>query len=411
MSSPPSTMVPDRRGWTSACAALLVLFACAHSPAGSLELVESEPIETSLDRPDLRDAWQVWPQMIAGARARIDIAEFYASNEPGSRLEPVVQGLLDAAKRGVRVRFLADAGFYKTYPETLDRLASGGVTVRKFDVRRIMGGVLHAKYFVIDGGDAYLGSQNFDWRSLTHIEELGVRFRAPGAVRALQDIFEADWALAAGEPAPPPSAAYRFDELRLVASPRGFLPDEKLWDLPALVELIDSAQKSVRVQLLTFGGVAELSSALVRAAGRGVKVQLLLSDWELRARTLAALRGLDRRIEVRIITIPQWSGGFVPFARVAHAKYCVVDAARGWIGTGNWEPDYFSSSRNVGLLIDGGALPPRLDSFFRENWESPYAAPFDPGREYEPPKISALKADRPNLLGQLARSGGSAARY
>src|SRR5438093_1360067 len=80
----------------SALAALLVLFACAHSPAaGPLELVESEPIETSLDRPDLRDAWQVWPQMIASARAHLEIAEFYASNEPGSRLEPVVQALLD----------------------------------------------------------------------------------------------------------------------------------------------------------------------------------------------------------------------------------------------------------------------------------------------------------------------------
>ena len=68
----------------------------------------------------------------------------------------------------------------------------------------------------------------------------------------------------------------------------------------------------------------------------------------------------------------------------------MADAGRGWIGTSNWEPDYFLSSRNVGLLIDGGALPPRLDSFFRESWESPYAAPFDPGREYTPPKISVL---------------------
>ena len=194
----------------SAFAALLVLVACAHSPAaGPLELVESEPIETSLDRPDLRDAWQVWPQMIAGAQAIIDVAEFYASNDPGSRLEPVVQALLDAAARGVRVRFLADAGFYKTYPETLDRLATGGVTVRKFDARRIMGGVLHAKYFVVDGREAYLGSQNFDWRSLTHIEELGVRFRSPEAVRALRDVFDTDWALASGGPAPRPSTARR----------------------------------------------------------------------------------------------------------------------------------------------------------------------------------------------------------
>jgi phosphatidylserine/phosphatidylglycerophosphate/cardiolipin synthase-like enzyme len=374
------------------------LLACARaaSPDPRLELVESEPIETSLDRPDLRVAWQVWPEMIASSRARIDIAEFYASNEAGSRLEPVVQALLAAAARGVRVRWLADAHFASIYPDLLERLSAQGVQVRKMES-------LHAKYFLIDGREAFVGSQNFDWRSLTHIQELGVRFRASpvlrpsgsarapepsasAAARALEDIFETDWS---GKTARP-SSEYLFDELTLIASPRGSLPSEKLWDLPALVELIDSARTSVRVQLLTYGGVTALQDALVRAAARGVQVQLLLSDWELRPKTQSELRGLDRRIEVRIFTIPQWSKGFVPFARVAHAKYCAVDAARGWVGTSNWEPDYFYKSRNVGLLLEGGALPPRLDAFFRENWTSPYAAPFDRSRDYAPPRISAL---------------------
>jgi phosphatidylserine/phosphatidylglycerophosphate/cardiolipin synthase-like enzyme len=327
--------------------------------------------------------------MIASARARIDIAEFYASNEPGSRLEPVVQALLVAVGRGVRVRWLADAKFAETYPETLQRLSASGVQIHAMNS-------LHAKYFVVDGREAFIGSQNFDWRSLTHIEELGIRFRAPDAVRALQDIFETDWSGKVSRP----SSEYLFDEVTLVASPREKLPLQKLWDLPALVELIDSAKDSVRVQLLTYGGVPELQEALVRAAARGVLVQLLVSDWELRPRTLAQLRTLTGRtvpepggggtlIEVSIFTIPQWSGGFVPFARVAHAKYCVVDAARGWVGTGNWEPDYFLKSRNVGLLIDGGPVPPRLDVFFRENWASKYAAPFDPSRDYAPPRISS----------------------
>ena len=62
------------------CVALL---ACAHvnpaAPGPALELVESQPVETSLDRAALRDAWEVWPQMIEAATARIDLAEFYAS--------------------------------------------------------------------------------------------------------------------------------------------------------------------------------------------------------------------------------------------------------------------------------------------------------------------------------------------
>lgn len=389
------------RGAARCC--LLALVACSHlaaqtrsvpqlRPASALELVESEPVETALDRPELRDAWQVWPEMIARASSGVDLAQFYASDAPPSRLTAVIAALEEAVPRGVRVRFLADAGFARTYPEVLSDLARHGVLVRTFDVRRLTGGVLHAKYFVVDAREAYLGSQNFDWRSLTHIQELGVRFDDAGAVRALQDIFELDWALAGGMKRPPPAASANDGPgVRLVASPQGLLPDEKRWELPALVSLIDSARRSIRVQLLTYAHAAPLEEALLRAVGRGVEVQLLLSDWELRPATLTALRALDPRIAVRILTIPQASGPFIPFARVAHAKYCAVDGAGGWVGTSNWEPDYFAKSRNVGLILDGGQLPAQLEAFFLRNWQSPYAAPFDRAREYVAPHVSALR--------------------
>ena len=367
----------------------LALLACAHvnpaAPGLALELVESQPVETSLDRAALRDAWEVWPQMIEAATARFDLAEFYASEQAPSRLTPVIDALEAAIRRGVRVRFLADERFSKTYPDVLERLSRRGAQVRHLDG-------LHAKYFVVDGREAYLGSQNFDWRSLQHIQELGVRFRQPDAIRALEDIFEIDWS---GK-AVTPSTVYQFPEpapdgadVTLVASPRDRLADANLWDLPALVELLDSARNSVRVQLLTWSDdLSELRDALARAAGRGVKVQMLLSDWELRAKTLEALRRLDTRIEVRIFTIPQLQSGFIPFARVAHAKYCVVDGNRGWVGTGNWEHDYFFRSRNVGLIVDGGQIPAQLDAFFSGNWGSPYAAPFDRARDYAAPRLS-----------------------
>jgi len=380
----------------------LVLFACTHAgprqsaPSPALELVESEPVETTLDRPELREAWQVWPEMIARASARLDFAEMYAVDEGRSRLTPIVEAVEKAAARGVRVRFLAAASFAKTYPQVLAALEQHGVQVRKLEKP-----FLHAKYFVADGREAYLGSQNFDWRSLQHIQELGVRFRQPEAIRELEDIFETDWI---GE-LQRPSTAYDFPEhtadgadVTLVASPHGTLPDEKFWDLPALVEIVNSARKSVRVQALTYSEVPDLSDALLKAAACGVSVQLILSDWELRPKTLAALRALDPRIEVRIFTVPAASSGFIPFARVVHAKYCVVDGARGWVGTGNWEPDYFFKSRNVGLLIDGGQIPLQLDAFFAGNWNSPYAAPFDRTREYSPPRISRAPQGRAALL-------------
>ena len=146
------------------------------SGAHELELVESSPVETVLDHPDIPDAKNVWPAMIAAASHSIDFAEFYASNQPGSSLEGVIQAIEKAASRGVRVRFLSEKKFYQTYPETLDRLATrNGIEVRRYPGAELAGGVLHAKYFMVDGREAFVGSQNFDWRSLEHIQELGVR--------------------------------------------------------------------------------------------------------------------------------------------------------------------------------------------------------------------------------------------
>ena len=35
--------------------------------------------------------------------------------------------------------------------------------------------------------------------------------------------------------------------------------------------------------------------------------------------------------------------------------------------------DYFTKSRNVGVVAEGGALPPRLDDVFEDGWSSPYS--------------------------------------
>jgi phosphatidylserine/phosphatidylglycerophosphate/cardiolipin synthase-like enzyme len=391
-----------------ACAAPTpALRAPAHAAPSDLELVESSPVETTLDHADIADARDVWPEMVKGATRTLDLAQFYVSNAPGSRLEPVLQALEAAADRGVKVRLLAEEKFYKTYPETLERLAKRpGIEVRRLNTAASMGGVLHAKYFLVDGREAYLGSQNFDWRALEHIQELGLRIRVPEVVRSLGDVFELDWALAGGGTAPattttvggPFPARYAGETVRVTPalSPQGYLPDPATWDLPKLVRLIDEAERSVRVQLLTYktkgrgGDFPELEEALKRAAARGVKVELLVADWGKRKGTIEGLQALHAppALTVKLVTIPQWSGGFIPFARVVHAKYMVVDGEAAWLGTSNWERDYFTQSRNVGVIVEGAAFASQLERFFADTWGSPYAVEVDPQATYTPPEVS-----------------------
>lgn len=392
----------------AACAARQPVTQPAASPVSgseplySVQLVETAPVETVLNHPDIPDAKDVWPALIAGATKSLDFAEFYASNAPGSSLERVVQAVEAAAARGVRVRFLAEEKFYKTYPETLDRLASRpGIQVRRYPGGKLSAGgdgILHAKYFLVDGGrEAYLGSQNFDWRSLEHIQELGVALRQPDIARALADVFETDWALAGGsEPGfRVKSGEYHFpvtveqggEALRLtpVFSPKGRLPDESLWALPRLVREIDAAKRTVRVQVLTYRAdhkgerFGDLEDALKRAAARGVQVKLLVSHWATREKSLAALKALAATpgIQIHVETIPRWSRGEIPFARVIHAKYMAVDGERAWVGTSNWEKDYFFESRNVGLIIEGARFTERLERFFDDGWGGPYTVPVE----------------------------------
>ncbi|MFO1010952.1 MAG: phospholipase D-like domain-containing protein [Planctomycetota bacterium] len=373
--------------------------------APPIELVETAPIETTLDHADIPNAADVWLEMIGGAKRSIDLAEFYVSDEAPSKLTPVVEALVAAAARGVKVRFVIEEKFYATYPELPDRFAKlANVELRRYKADK---GILHAKYFVVDGRDAFFGSQNFDWRSLEHIQELGVRVREPRLAAEYERAFLLTWRAAGGTVAESelqPRGAFPVAlelgganvQADALSSPPEASGTGEGWELPRLVKLLDDARSSVRVQLLTYKMTTrdksywpELENALRRAAARGVKVQLLLADWCKRKGTIEALQALEplENVEVKLVTIPQWSGGFVPFARVVHAKYLVVDGAKAWVGTSNWERDYFYESRNVGLIVEGGPFAARLERFFADGWGSSYAVAVDPCAKYEAPRI------------------------
>jgi phosphatidylserine/phosphatidylglycerophosphate/cardiolipin synthase-like enzyme len=374
----------------------------ASAAEAAIALVESPPIETTLDHPDVANAADEWVAMIDGARRTLDLAEFYASEpEAGdhgeSKLTPVIVAIERAVARGVRVRFLADSVFAPKYPATLERLRRAGAVVRILDFGKRGGGILHAKYFVVDRAEAFVGSQNFDWRALTHIQEMGVHVSSPAFAGALLDILDTDWELAAGADAATrvrsgdrgEAHARTGEHVTLTASPKGWLPEESTWELPKLVAMLDGATRTIDVQVLTYktkerdgSPFPTLDDALRRAATRGVHVRLLVSEWASKpgSDSRLVLEALARvpNIEVRVIVIPRWSGGEIPFARVAHAKYMVVDGARAWVGTSNWEGDYFTKSRNVGVIVEGGKLPARLDGVFADGWGGAYGKPLAP---------------------------------
>jgi phosphatidylserine/phosphatidylglycerophosphate/cardiolipin synthase-like enzyme len=386
-----------------------------------IELVESIPAETTLDNPDIRNTQEVWLEMINSAKRTLDIEQFYISNEKGEPLDTILNTIVAAANRGVEVRIIVDAGMYNTYPADVSWLdaQSYNIEVRRFDVKSLTGGIQHAKFFIVDGEQVFLGSQNFDWRSLKHIHELGVRIKHNDCITIYQEIFEYDWCYSGSNvncffKQPYGNRCTIFNNLKYglmdiyaVYSSISIFNDNILYarkhnnyfkksdlfeytDCINIINMIDSSKSEITLQFLSYNVKykdeywSEVDSALIRASERGVKVKLIVSDWNLGNTAVEHFKELisHPNIEIKYTEIPEYSGGYIPFARVEHCKFITADSVC-WIGTSNMSQDYFYNSRNVGVVIENGKFTQRVRDIFYKSWNSEYAHKTEPDGIYE----------------------------
>jgi len=398
---------------TSLIAALVALspvaFAAkAVSTPSTFEWVESVPEGTSYGLADTARTAPTWLSMIRGAKDHIDIAAFYVTNPPGGALSPVVDALVAQGKKGVRVNLLVDSSFMHESQPAIDALKGlPGITIRQMPVKDITGGVLHVKFMEVDDRDVFVGSQNWDWRAIQHIHEVGVRIGDPRIGSTFRAEFDHLWhlaekpadALRAAPLVPPPSFEPVTDLSPVVIggktdtpstvfpafSPQVMQPTWLTPEAPTLAHMLDQARKRIRIQVMTLSAFKDfgpkgywttLDTAFRDAAARDVKVQIIVADWGLRGRDLAYLQSLAAipGIEVRYSTVPQAASGPIPYARVEHAKYALVDDELGFVGTGNWSWSYFESTVDASLFIHG-PLAGTLGRIFDADWNGPYVKP------------------------------------
>lgn len=369
---------------------------------GSVEVVTSIPVETTLKGDGTRRASIVWVEMINSAEKTIDFGEFYLISEKGEPLEPVIEALKKASSRGVKIRFLIDKKMINNSIPLVTRLKKiKNVDITIFDWSELNGGVIHAKYFIVDDREVFVGSQNFDWRALKHIHETGLRIAEPGIVKDLKRIFEADWKYNNGD-----KNAYSFKcdtsqtgnntAILLTASPGKFNPPGIGSSLKMLKGLINMAGNKITIQLLNYktqiyksdNEFTELYDTLRKAAGRGVDIKVAVSDWNLKKPGIESIKSLSKisGITVKVFTIPEYSKGFIPYSRVIHSKVMRVDDNISWVSTSNWGHGYFYSSRNVDVVLKLKGIAKILDSLFGEIWNSAYGRILDPEKEYNAPK-------------------------
>jgi cardiolipin synthase len=101
----------------------------------------------------------------------------------------VTDALCAAARRGVVVRVRMT--FQRRWVAALNRLTACGAQVS--DPREGAGLYIHAKAIVVDGREAFVGSQNFSVQSLQYNRELGLVTSNRTIVAGLSRSFRADF--------------------------------------------------------------------------------------------------------------------------------------------------------------------------------------------------------------------------
>ena len=363
---------------------------------GHLELGQSVPLETNLAIPGVKNALDIWNGLLSEARESIDIEAFYIKTKRGTGFDDFLLHILDRALEGIRVRILVDKAFFERDKRDSDDDHKGMIfklqNARNVQIKLKAGifggqGKLHSKILINDGQHSWIGSQNYDWRSLDHIQELGVACYGSELSKCLQSIFELDWdgeikgtIRASDHTSQQCIYEGHKHDAAVTASPPAWRPECTLSDLEEIIRYIREGQRIIRIQVSKYRNTMRgsaghnwpiLENELLAAASRGVAIKLIVDRRTLQDSVQTeSLRQLAKQdcIDVRVATVPIHSSGQIAFARMVHSKLVVIDDQFSWIGTSNLAPDDFLFSRNIGLVVLGRRFAAASQRCFDHVW-------------------------------------------
>ena len=203
------------------------------------------------------------------------------------------------------------------------QLAAGGVKV----IWAPAATIFHAKYFVIDGTTAFIGTGNLTSKWYASTRDYWVSTTNAQDVGAISSVFGSDFA---GR-----SANLSKGSGALVWSPGS---------TSTLVNLIASAKKTVLVESQEMGS-STIERALLASAARGVNVQVAMtynSSW-----TGAWTRLKSGGVHVRVLSSSQV---------YIHAKAICVDGHQLFVGSENFSTSSLSYNRELGVLTTTSAV-------------------------------------------------------
>lgn len=320
----------------------------------------------------LRDGVAAFPAMLAairGARRTVRLCTYMFFDDAVGEL--FGRTLAEAAGRGVDVKVLYDALGSWAIPRRFYRRLSGqGVDIRPFKPfsLRWLSGLIrrdHRKLLAVDGEVGFVGGINVASQWAPKGEGGGwrddvLKIEGP-AVRALERSFRASWRLLFPR-------YRRLQELReRRRARREAAPGEAALAVlsnrrsihRAYLHAIHRARESVLIAAAYFVPERRMVRALIEAARRGVRVELLLNGSSDHPLLHYCTRAFYDRLLKAGIRIYEWCSATL------HSKTAVVDGVWGTVGSFNLERTSLWLNYEVNVVFTDPELGRALVRSFR----------------------------------------------
>jgi cardiolipin synthase len=321
---------------------------------------------------------EIFPAMLAAIRsARRTITFTTYLYQDGDIADQVADALAERCRAGVGVNVLVDAvGSHKMSREVRDTLRRSGCHFARFrplnplNVRRV-NGRNHRRVLVVDGRVGFTGGSGIGakWagngRQPGYWRQTDVRIEGP-IVRHLQGAFVDLWRDTTG-------MILGGDEYFPDLAQRGDLVAQSVKSSPGgggteaytlFLMSIEAARSSINITTPYFLPDERISTALVTAARRGVRVSVLIAD---KADNLVdrAVGVASRQALGRVL-----AGGVKVYeytAALLHSKTLVIDGTWASIGSVNVDNRSFALNHEVNLAFHDTGIARRLDATFHED--------------------------------------------
>ena len=346
---------------------------------------------------------EIFPAMLSAirqAKKTINFETFVF--EKGEVPEQFAEALAERARAGVKVNVILDAHGARKSRAYHDRLRSAGVQFERYhhiwypDLRRYNNRT-HRKLLVVDGKVGFIGGVGIadqwggDADSPEHWRDCHYRVEGP-AVALLQGVFTENWLKVREEilvgpdyfPALPAAGSIAASAFR--SSPKG-----GNYSVPLMYHLaIAAARKSLKIENAYFVPDRQTVDALVLAAQRGVKVQIILPGEHIDQK---AVRRASRKRWKKLIAAGIEIYEFEP--TMIHSKLLIADGLFVSIGSANFDNRSLRLNDEANLNVLNASFAAEQARLFAKDLARSKQVTFDEAKKKAPAEAPAQAVQAP----------------